>query len=118
MTTVVVTPNNRNGKNFRAVSGGKISFGETAGEALDALTEQFSADESNTVVYIQDFRPDEFFTEAQQKRLSELMRKWRAARDNSRELPAEEQAELEKLIEAELEGSARRAEKLANELGR
>ncbi|CAN5723958.1 hypothetical protein BH24ACI1_BH24ACI1_29200 [soil metagenome] len=118
MTTVVVLPNNQNGKTFRAVSGEKESFGETVGEALDAMTAELELTGRNAVVYVQDFRPDEFFTEAQQTRLAELMQKWRIARDRSDTLSNDEQSELEKLIEAELEGSARRAEKLANALGR
>ncbi len=118
MTTVVVLPNNQNGKTFRAISGGKESFGETVGEALDAMTEELKLTGRNAVVYVQDFRPDEFFTEAQQTRLAELMQKWRVARDKDETLAAAEQSELEKLIEAELEGAARRAEKLANALGK
>ena len=82
------------------------------------MTEELEHAERNAVVFVQDFRPDEFFTEAQQLRLSELMGKWRLARDKSETLPADEQAELEKLIEAELEGSARRVEKMADALGR
>jgi len=117
MTTVVVLPSNRNGKIFRAVSGEKESFGKTIGEALDALTEQISEKE-NPIVYIQDFRPDDFFTGTQQTRLAELMRKWQIARDTNQEFPAEEQTELEKLIEAELKSSTKRAEKIANELGK
>lgn len=54
-------------------------------------------------------KPDRFFTEAQIQRLSELMTRWRAARDAGKKLPAEEQAELETLTETELEASARRA---------
>lgn len=118
MTTVVVLPNNQNGKNFRAISGEKESFGETVGEALDAMTEKLDLSGRNVVVYVQDFRPDEFFTEAQQMRLAELMEKWRDARDKGESLSAGKQAELEKLIETELEGSGKRAEKLANQLGR
>ena len=118
MTTVVVLPNNQNGKHFRAISGEKESFGETVGEAIDAMTEELHLSGRNAVVYVQDFRPDEFFTEAQQIRLGELMEKWRDARDKGENLSADEQTELEKLIEAELEGSGKRAEKLANQLGR
>lgn len=40
------------------------------------------------------------------------MAKWRAARDTGRPLPAGEQAELETLIRAEVEASARRASSL------
>jgi predicted RNA-binding protein Jag len=118
MTTVVVLPNNQNGKQFRAISGGKESFGETVGEALDAITEELELKGSNAVVYVQDFRPDEFFTAAQQMRLGELMEKWRDARDHGETLSVDEQTELEKLIEAELEGSGKRAEKLAGQLGK
>lgn len=118
MTTVVVLPNTKNGENFRAISGSKESFGATVGEALDAMTKELELAGRNAVVYVQDFQPDEFFTEVQQKRLSELMQKWRTARDNNQQFPIEEQTELEKLIEAELEGSARRAEKLADMLGK
>lgn len=118
MTTVVVLPTNQTGRKFRAVSGEKESFGETVGEALDAMTEELELTGGNAVVYVQDFRPDEFFNEVQQSRLAELMQKWRDARDAGKTLAGEEQAELEKLIETELEGSARRAEKLANQLGK
>ncbi|MCY7376265.1 MAG: hypothetical protein LH472_09885 [Pyrinomonadaceae bacterium] len=118
MTTVVVLSNNRNGKTFRAISGEKESFGKTVGEALDAMTEELKLKGSNAVVYVQDFRPDEFFTEAQQTRLAELMQKWRSARDTGASLSVEERTELENLIETELEGSAKRTEKMANQLGK
>lgn len=118
MTTVVVTQTNRNGKIFRAISGEKESYGATVGEALDAVTAELELKGSNAVVYVQDFRPDEFFSEAQQTRLGELMQKWRAARDAGEMFSVDEQSELEKLIETELEGSLQRAEKLANQLGK
>lgn len=118
MTTVLVLPNNQNGKTFRAISGEKESFGATVGEALDAITEELELTGENAVVYVQDYRADEFFTEAQQTRMAELMQKWRMARDESQTLPNDEQAELEELIEAELKGSTARAEKLADALGK
>ena len=118
MTTVIVLPNNQNGKYFRAISGEKESFGETVGEAIDAMTEELDLSRGNAVVYVQDFRPDEYFTEAQQMRLGELTEKWRDVRDKNECLPADEQTELEKLIEAELEGSGKRAGKLADQLGK
>ena len=37
------------------------------------------------------------------------MRRWRAARDSAKELPWAEHAELDALIEKELQASARRA---------
>lgn len=118
MTTVVVLPNNQNGKHFRAISGEKESFGETVGEALDAITAELELNGINAVVYVQDFRPDEFFTETQKLRLDKLMEKWRNANDKGESLPDDEQSELEKLIDVEMEGSGKRAEKLAIQLGK
>ena len=112
MRTVLVLPDYQNGKKFRAVSGEKESFGKTVGEAVDSLTSQLENDDE-TLYVVQRFSPDEFFTAEQQKRLSELMDKLHAAQEGRQEFSPEEKAELEKLIEAELEGSARRAEKIA-----
>ena len=53
--------------------------------------------------------PDQFFDDAQRRRLGELIRRWRAARDSGKELPPAEHAELDALIEEELRASARRA---------
>lgn len=113
----IVLPENKNANYFVAFSGKKNSFGKTIGEAVDALTEQLEPSEQNTVVYVRDFQPDEFFTVEQQQRMSVLMAKWREARDADQQLAPQEQIELEKLIEEELEGSGRRAEKIANLLG-
>lgn len=118
MKTVVVLPNNQSSKHFRAISDQKESFGETIGEALDSMTEELELKNRNAVVLLQDFAPDEFFTEEQQTRTAELMQKWRVARDEGGTFSNEDQTELEKLIEAELEGSARRIEKIANQIGK
>lgn len=56
----------------------------------------------------QSFRPDQFFTAAQQQRLKELMDRWRAARDHGKLLPVGEQTELESLIETELQAATQR----------
>ncbi len=60
-------------------------------------------------------QPDEFFTAKQQKQLGKLMTQWRVARDAEQTLPTEEQKELEELIDAELAGTAKRAERLMEE---
>lgn len=101
---------------WRAASGGKRSLGRTAGEALDKLTPLLDDDTSGALVVIQPMRPDRFFTAEQRERLEELMAQWRAARDSGRQLPPEQQAELEALVEAQLEGAALRAEALINDL--
>ena len=102
---------------YRAIAGEKHAQGKTAGEALDALTAQLSADEASTLVVVQSLRPDRFFTAAQQERLAALMDRWRTARDQGATLPADEQTELEALMAAELHASAARAAALADALG-
>ena len=52
---------------------------------------------------------DHFFSDDQRRRLGELMEKWRAARDEARALPPDEQAELESLIDAEVRAAGERA---------
>ena len=113
----MIVVNRNNGKVFSAVSGKYKSVGKTIGEAIDALEKQ-SATEPNSIIYIQDFQPDEFFTAKQQQRLSELMQKWRDARDHNLSFSAEDQRELEKLIDKELEGSAKRSAQIAENLGK
>lgn len=120
MTRVAIlpVPSEKGDLFYRAVAGEKQSNGKTAGEALDALTAQLSEDEAGTLVIVQSRRPDRFFSAAQQQRLAELMARWRAARDRGETLPADEQSELEALVEAELHAAAHRAAGLADELGR
>ncbi len=113
MRTVLILPDNRGGKTFKAYSGEKQSSGETVGKAVDALTAQLENGDGETLFIVQRWSPDEFFTAEQQQRLSELMGKLHAAQEQNQELSPEDRSELEKLIEAELEGSGRRAEKIA-----
>jgi hypothetical protein len=103
---------------YHAIAGAKHAEGQTAGEALDALTAQLSADEASTLVIVQSLRPDQFFTAAEQERLARLMACWRAAREQGSALPVAEQAELEALIDTELRTSAARIAALAKTLGR
>ncbi len=113
--TILPVPTGKGGSSYRAVAGDKHSEGDTAGAALDALTAQLSEDEAGTLVIVQSLRPDRFFNAAQQQRLAELMDRWRTARDQGGALPADEQAELQRLIEAEVRASADRAAALADE---
>ena len=103
---------------YRAVAGDKHSEGRTAGAALDALTAQLSEDEAGMLVIVQTLHLDRFFNAAQQQRMTELMGRWRNARDQGRALPADEQTELDALVEAEVHASADRAAALADEAGR
>ena len=103
---------------YRAVAGNRHSQGKTAGAALDALTSQLPEGEAGPLIIVQSLRPDRFFDADPQQRLAELMKHWRLARDRGTSLPADEQSELETLVEAELCAAASRAAALAVELER
>lgn len=90
---------------FRAIAGNRQSVGRTMGEALDALTADWGDDIQETAVLIQRFQPDAYFTAAQYGRMQELL-----ARRTT--LTAEERAELETLIDAELDATVARTESL------
>jgi len=115
MTTVSIlpVPAEEGGTVYRALSGERRGAGKTPGEALDAILDQ---DESATLVVVQRNRPDRFFAAEQQRRLEELMTRWRAARAAGSTLAPHEQEELEGLVEAELRAAGRRAAALADEL--
>ena len=110
MTTVAIVPimDARGEKAYRAVAGNRRSTGKTAGQALDALTAQLEPAEVGGPLFVQSFQPDAWFTAAQQQRLAELMEGWRTARDRGEPFPPDRQAELERLIEAELTAAQRR----------
>jgi hypothetical protein len=95
-------------KSYRAVAGSKFSVGKTAGQALDALTAQLGEAEFSALLVIQNFSPDTFFGAEQQERLSELMHLWRTARDQGQELPADQKAELDALVDSELRAATAR----------
>jgi hypothetical protein len=120
MTKVAIMPiSTTHGEvSYCAIAGTKHAQGKTAGEALDALTAQFSPDETSTLVIVQSLRPDHFFTAEQQQRLTTLMARWQSAQDQGQTFPPEEQSELEALIEAELYASAARTAALADAVGR
>jgi hypothetical protein len=118
MTTVAILPESlgADGPTYRAVAGGIQSVGRTAGEALDALTAQLGEEETGTLVIVQNLRPDRYFSAHQQQRLGELMARWRAARDTQSALSPDEQAELEALVEAELQAATQRARAVLDQL--
>jgi hypothetical protein len=118
MTTVAILPvSDASGERiYRAVAGDKQSTGKTAGEALDALTAQLESDEFSTLLIIQSFRSDWFFSTEQQQRLSDLMNLWRTVRDQGQSLPPEQQAELDSLVEAELKAATARTAALVQQL--
>lgn len=107
---------NGNGTQYRAVGGGFQTVGRSAGEALDSLTAQLNPSEAGTVIVIQSFAPDQFFSAADRQRLADLTARWRAARDSGGKFDPGEQSELERLTQAEQEAALRRTEALRREL--
>lgn len=101
---------------FRAVARGCESVGGTPGAALDALAGQLGEGEKGTFIVVQNMRPDQFFTAAQQDRLAALLAARRRAQETGGVMEPAEEVELESLVEAELEGAARRAAAMIDEL--
>jgi hypothetical protein len=113
MTTIVILPEGPGVPlRYRAVAGERQSVGKTVGEALDALTAQLDEAQRGTLVVVQSFHPDSFFTVAQRQRLEELWARWQTARAAGTALPAEERVELDALVQAEVQASAERARDL------
>ena len=106
------------GMPYRAIAGGTQATGRTAGEALDALTSQLGERETDTLVIVRSMVPDQFFTDAQRRRLEELVNLRREAFAQKTTLSADCQRELERLVEAEVEATTARAAALLRELGR
>ncbi len=118
MTTIAILPEwvEGNGTQYRAVGGGIECMGNSAGEALDALTAQLDAPHSGIVVLIQSIVGDAHLTAEQQRRLSELMVLWRRARDTGKTLRPRLQQELESLTQAEQAAALERTKELQREL--
>jgi hypothetical protein len=115
MATVSVFPDSAGSpaRLYRAIAGDRQAVGLTVGGAVDAVTEPMGEPTETTVVIVQPMRPDRFFGAEQIRRLRELMTKWRAALDAGTVLPADEQAELNGLVQAELEAMIERTKALA-----
>lgn len=111
MTRVIVFQESAGarGMTYRAVAGQAQSMGNTVGEAVDALAARLSPEESGTLIIVRDLRPDALFDNASRHRLTELMSRWRAARDAGVSLPPDEQAELERLTDDEIRAAGARA---------
>ncbi len=101
---------------YRAVSGEKQGLGHTAGEALDALASQLPPEDTESLVIVRSLRADRFFDAEQRRRLEELMALRRQAIAGNARLTAQEEAELEQLVDAELQAATRRASALFHDL--
>ncbi len=103
---------------FRAVSGRNQAMGRTAGEALDALTAQLPEQGADTLVIVGNMSPDRFFTAGQRQRLEELMALRDSAIAGHSVLTAQQAAELEQLVDAEVRATTNRATALLGNLAR
>ena len=97
---------------YRAIRGGQQAVGTTPGQALDILERmlaiQGGAQEEGTLVIVQRFRPDAFFTAKQQARLEELMSRFHNLCNAGQDLSPEEKQELEELVDTEWQASIER----------
>src|SRR5262245_33885652 len=109
MTTIAVLPSAEDGSGYRAVADGTEATGQTVGQAVDALVGLTGQPSGTTLIIVQPASPDECFTADQQRRLGDLMARWRQARDSGVPFPAAEQAELDALTAAELRAATARA---------
>ncbi|MEM7134606.1 MAG: hypothetical protein AAF702_50550 [Chloroflexota bacterium] len=118
MTKVIILPVKPLEVNpgYFAISDSAQSFGDTPGQALDALTDQLGDSDTNLLIVVQNQRPDKFFTAEQQERLALLMAQWRVARDQGKLFDKTDHTVLEALVEAELLASAARTQSMIDEL--
>jgi len=114
---ILSIPAQRGRTKYQAVAGKQRANAETAGQALDAISQMLPRQET-AVVIVQPFVEDEFFSESQSARLRELMQRWRECRDSGAPFSADEDAELQALVEVELLAATERAAALCAELPR
>ena len=99
---------------YRAICGVQQATGATPGQALDMLESELATqglgENGETVIIVQRFRPDNFFTTYQQSRLRELMDQFHQATDVGEALPQTQKEELEQLVDAELQAAIERSE--------
>ncbi len=88
---------------YRAVRGRQQAEGKTPGQALDSLEKLLSAEEktANSLIVLQRFQPDAFFSKSQQTRLQKLMTRFHEAINTDATISPDERAELEQLVNAE-----------------
>lgn len=116
MDAITILPTHHPQGTYEAAQGALTARGRTVGEALDALTALLESEPATRVVIVQAQRPDRFFGPDERARLEALMRRFHAAQAGTGTLSEAEHAELERLVEAELDASGERARALADAL--
>lgn len=110
--TIVGMDDGTNHGSFRAYTNHCEGTGETAGQALDNLAKKMGPTKDMMVIVVQSTEPDEFFSQADQKRLRELMDAHQVAVNTGTELSEPLRTEMHTLIDKELIGATRRTEAL------
>jgi hypothetical protein len=100
---------NRKKPSYRAIQGQQQAKGKTPGQALDSLERLAKDQEENSLVILQRFGTDTFFSQQQQERLQDLMSQLQEAINDDASLTQSERAELEQLIDIEWAGAIARA---------
>ena len=114
LTTIEIVRERQNTQQtiYRAIKGDRQATGLTPGQALDILEGMLSTKNqdkaTSTLVILQRFGPDEFFSATQQTRLEGLMTRFREANESGESLTPEEKQELMQLIDAEWQASIAR----------
>ena len=97
---------------YRAIRGDQQATSTTPGRALDTLERMLAMqgreEDEGTLIIVQRFRPDAFFTAEQQARLQELMSRFHDAHDTGQDLSPEEKQEIERLVDAEWQAAIER----------
>lgn len=113
MTTIEILPIHSNEQiMYQARCGTIAATGLTPGQALDSTLQSLSG-VGSTFVILQQFNPDEFFTQQQQTRLNELMEHFHQSQATGNPFCAVHKQELENLVEAEFKAAISRSAKIA-----
>ncbi|MGB0383760.1 MAG: hypothetical protein ACPGWR_02970 [Ardenticatenaceae bacterium] len=117
--TIQIIQEPNGAEHYRAIQDYQQATGKTAGEALDSLEQKLALQGEaveESLILVQRFKPDSYFTAAQQTRLQELMARVHAAGNTTVLLSPDEQAEQEQLIDAEWDAAIARAEALLTQV--
>jgi hypothetical protein len=103
---------------YRAVAGKIQAMGRTAGEAIDALTARMEPENAQTLVIVRNLSGDRYFTDEQRQRMERLISQHKRSLEGHAAWTRDDEAELIRLVDAELKAATERAEALCRELGR
>lgn len=124
ITTIEIIQESTNAQQptYRAICGDQQVGSPTPGQALDTLERMLAVHGSeqpeSTLIVVQRFRPDAFFTAQQQTRLQELMDRFHHACEGDKGLSSEEKQELEQLVDTEWQAAIERGAAILGHVSR